>query len=55
MYSQGWSILFGAPMLLLMGVAPQSLGNAFMTIGIMIVLFFVLNFIALRKKKEKKK
>ena len=54
-YSQGWSILFGAPMLLLMGVAPQSLGNAFMTIGIMIVLFIVLNFIALRQKKDKKK
>ena len=54
-YQQGWSILLGAPMLLLMGVAPQSIGNAFMTIGIMVVLFFVLNFIAFRKKKEKKK
>ena len=52
-YQQGWSILFGAPMLLLMGVAPQSMGKAFMTIGIMAVMFIVLNFIAFKAKKRK--
>ena len=56
-YQQSWSILFGAPMLLLMGVAPQSMGNAWLTIGLMIVMFIVLNWIAFRKPgkaKEKK-
>ena len=56
-YQQSWAILFGAPMLLLMGVAPQSMTKSFITIGIMIVMFFLLNWIALRKSKrsEKKK
>ncbi|MBO4872612.1 MAG: hypothetical protein J5496_04265 [Lachnospiraceae bacterium] len=54
-YQQGWSILFGAPMLLLMGVAPRSMGRAWMTIGIMALMFIVLNFIAFAKRKEKKK
>ncbi len=52
-YSQGWSILFGAPMLLLMGVAPQSMGKALMTMGIMLLMFILLNFLALRKPARK--
>ena len=54
-YQQSWSILFGAPMLLLMGVAPQSMGNAWMTMGVMVVMFFVLNGIAQLKTKKRKK
>ncbi|MBR4121727.1 MAG: hypothetical protein IKR06_00355, partial [Erysipelotrichaceae bacterium] len=54
-YQQSWAILFGAPMLLLMGVAPQSLAMSFMTIGIMIVMFILLNWIALRKTTRSKK
>ena len=54
-YQQGWSILLGAPMLLLMGVAPQSPGMAWMTFGIMVVMFAVLNVVAFRKMLFKKK
>lgn len=53
-YQQSWSILFGAPMLL-MGVAPQSLAKSWITIGIMVVMFFLLNLIAFRKTLFRKK
>ncbi len=52
-YQQTWSILFGAPMLLLMGFAPQSLTNALITMGVMVVMFFVLNGIALLRVKKR--
>ncbi|MBP5239470.1 MAG: hypothetical protein J6Z15_02635, partial [Oscillospiraceae bacterium] len=54
-YQQGWSILLGAPLLLLMGVAPQSPGMAWMTFGIMVVMFAVLNVVAFRKQVFRKK
>ena len=46
-YQQTWAILFGAPMLLMMGFAPQSTTNALITMGVMVVMFFLLNGIAL--------
>lgn len=52
-YQQTWAILFGAPMLLMMGFAPQNKTNALITIGVMILLFLILNGIAqLRIKKH---
>ena len=52
-----WAILFGAPMLLMMGFAPQSTTNALITMAVMVVMFFILNEIALLrvKKRAKKK
>ena len=52
-YQQTWSILFGAPMLLLMGFAPQSTTNALITMGVMVVMFFVLNGLALLRAKKR--
>ena len=56
-YQQTWAILFGAPMLLMMGFAPQSTTNALITMAVMVVMFFILNGIALfrAKKRAKKK
>lgn len=52
-YQQTWSILFGAPMLLLMGFAPQSIKNALITMGVMIFMFFLINGIALLRAKKR--
>ena len=49
------AILLGFPFLLLIGLAPQSNQMLFITIGIMLVYFVVLNFIMFRRKKDKKK
>jgi len=58
-YHQPWAILFGAPMFLLVGVAPQSFGRTLLTLGICAALFVIFNVILLRKsifhrKGEKK-
>ena len=54
-YHQPWAILFGFPIFLLLGVAPQSIGKCIMTLGICIVLLFVLNIVLFRKSIFKKK
>ena len=54
-YHMPWAILFGAPMFLLIGVAPQSVGKAWMVLGICAGLFIVFNVILLRKSIFKKK
>ena len=54
-YHQPWAILFGAPMFLLVGVAPQSTGKAWMVMGVCAGMFAVFNVILLRKKIFKKK
>jgi len=48
-YHQPWAILFGFPIFLLLGVAPQSLGKCALTLGICIVLFITMNAILLRR------
>ncbi len=48
-YHQPWAILFGFPMLLLMSLAPQSVGKSLITLGILTVLFAVMNVICFRK------
>lgn len=54
-YHQPWAILFGFPMFLLLGVAPQSVGKTIMTLGICVALLAALNIILLRKFIFKKK
>lgn len=57
-YHQPWAILFGFPIFLLLGVAPQSIGKCILTLGLVIVLFAVMNVILLRKEifgKKKQK
>ena len=54
-YQQTWAILFGAPMLLLMGVNPQSLGKSWLTMGVCALLFIVFNLISFRKQIFPKK
>jgi len=54
-YHQPWAILFGFPIFLLLGVAPQSVGKTLLTLGICVVLLVVMNIILFRKAIFKKK
>ncbi len=54
-YHQPWAIVFGFPMLLLLSFAPQSLGRAWITLAVLVVLFAGMNLIAFRKSIFKKK
>ena len=50
-----WSIIFGAPMLLLLGVAPQSMGKCIMVLGVVAVLFAAMTVILFRNSIFRKK
>ena len=55
--SQPWAILFGAPMLLMLSFAPQSVSNSLITAGMLSALFVIMNLICFRRsifKKSKK-
>ena len=54
-YHQPWAILFGFPMFLLLGVAPQSVNKSILTLVICVALFVAMNIILLRKFIFKKK
>ena len=57
-YQQLWAIVFGFPMLLLLAVAPQSTTKSWITLGLLVVLFIVIEIIAFRSfifKRKKKK
>ena len=54
-YHMPWAILFGAPMFLMVGIAPQSPGKSWMVLGVCAALFVVFNIILLRKTLFKKK
>lgn len=54
-YQMPWAILFGAPMFLLIGVAPQTVGKAWMVFGVCAVLFVVFNVVLLRRSIFKRK
>ncbi len=47
-YHQPWAILFGFPMLLLLSVAPVSIGKAWLTLGVVTALFLIMNVISFR-------
>ena len=47
-YHQPWAILFGFPMLLLLSVAPVSIGKAWLTLGAVTLLFLTMNVISFR-------
>jgi len=54
-YQQLWAILFGFPMLLLLGFAPKSLDNAWITLGALLVLFVLMNVILFRAQIFRKR
>lgn len=54
-YHQLWAIVFGFPIMLLMGVAPQSPMKSVITMVIALVLFVAFNIILLRRSIFKKK
>ena len=54
-YHQPWAIVFGFPMLLLLPVAAQSITRGWITLGILIVLFAVMQLIVFRKSIFQKK
>ena len=49
-YQQLWAIVFGFPMLLLLGIAPQSPTMTWVTMGALIVLMAVMCVILFRSK-----
>ena len=54
-YQQLWAIVFGFPMLLLMGLAPQNTQWTWITLIALTVLFIAMNLILFRKTIFKKK
>lgn len=54
-YHQLWAIVFGFPIMLLMGVAPQSPAKAVLTMVIALALFVAFNILLLRRSIFKKK
>ena len=54
-YHMPWAILFGAPMFLLVGLAPQSPGKSLLTLGVCAGLFVVFNLFLLRRNIFRKK
>lgn len=49
-YQQLWAIVFGFPMLLLLGLAPQSMPMTWLTLGALAVLFIIINLILFRRQ-----
>ena len=54
-YQQLWAIVFGFPMLLLLGIAPQSPTMTWVTMGALIALLVVMCVILFRSKIFRKK
>ncbi len=56
-YHMPWAILFGAPMFLMVGIAPQSVAHCWIVLAACAALFVVFNIILLRKTlfKSRKK
>ena len=54
-YHQPWAIVFGFPMLLLVPVAPQSETSGWVALGIVVLLFLVMQLILFRRQIFKKK
>jgi ESS family glutamate:Na+ symporter len=49
-YQQLWAIVFGFPMLLLLGFAPKSLSNTWITLGALLVLLILITAILFRSR-----
>ena len=57
-YQQLWAIVFGFPMLLLLAVAPKGITKSWITLGLLVLLFIVIEIIAFRSfifRRRKKK
>jgi len=51
-YQNLWAIVLGAPMLLMLGIAPKSTTHLFVCYGLLILLFVIILLIQHRKRKE---
>ncbi len=54
-YHQPWAIVFGFPMMLLLPIAPQGVGKGWVTFGIVVVLFLVMQLILFRRQIFRRK
>jgi len=54
-YQQTWAIVFGFPMLLLMGVAPLSLSMSWVTMAVLLVLNILINILLFREQLFRRK
>jgi len=54
-YQQLWAIVFGFPMLLLMGVAPQSMQMSWLVLALLVVLFVAMKLLLFRSYIFKRK
>ena len=54
-YHMPWAILFGAPMFLMVGMAPKSLGHSFFVMGACALLFVAFNFVLFHKQLKERK
>jgi len=54
-YHMPWAILFGAPMFLMVGMAPKTLGHSFFVMGACAALFVIFNAILFRKQLKERK
>lgn len=54
-YQNLWAILLGAPMLLMMGIVPQSMTKLLICFGLLVVLFLIILVVQYRDKIFKKK
>jgi ESS family glutamate:Na+ symporter len=54
-YQQLWAIVFGFPMLLLLGFAPKTLGNTWITLGALLVLLVLMTVILFRDQIFRKR
>lgn len=54
-YHQPWAIVFGFPMLLLLPVAPQTEGKGWITLGIVLLLFLIMQMILFRRQIFKRR
>ena len=54
-YQQLWAIVFGFPMLLLLGLAPLSMQMSWITLGALIILSVFINALLFRKSLFGKK
>ena len=54
-YHQPWAIVFGFPMMLLLPIAPQSVGKGWITLGIVVVLFLAMQLVLFRRQLFRRK
>ena len=54
-YHMPWAILFGAPMFLMVGMAPKTLGHSWFVMGACTLLFVIFNVVLFRKQLKERR